>query len=133
VSAVGSESEGQADDGVYVVTMATIECGLLSAGAGGMWVEAGVGTTEVLPGTVGFGEAARASCVTRCAALNSEGVCLYKGGWGGVCWFQHQGVEQDYEARHGWTDTRHYTSVCKRGTGEPVKVLCDMQTEGGGR
>ena len=88
-----------------------LDCGSLSSGTYGNWITSS-SSGSPLQDNMGSFAIAQAACESLCSAQSAPGVCLFKNGWGGECWFSPGGTMQSYLTRYGSSDTRHYAAVC---------------------
>ena len=51
-------------------------------------------------------------CQIYCEQQGKNGVCGFKNGYGGQCFFSSTGRVIDYKKRFGWADPNHLASYC---------------------
>ena len=102
----------------------TMVCGTLYWGTSnslnGMWVKGG--SHKSLKENMGSYASAHVACEKLCAAQTQAGICLFKNGWGGACWYRFDGTALDYKSYYGHSDSRHSASMC--GYGETAARSC---------
>ena len=96
----------------------TTACEIPANGAKGKWWTATSdnGAKILKSGMGAYSTKVISACVALCRAQNRNGVCAFKDGWGGECSFSAGGAVQDYDARYGHADTRHYAALCTTST-----------------